>query len=47
MIQYLKWDSDFFQKKVGSIFLNNESNLDLENLLNFDLVYIIVNETID
>ena len=43
-IEYLSWDSDFFEKKIGRIYANQISNLD--NILseaqraNYQLVYV-------
>ncbi len=52
MIEYLPWDSNFFHKKIGKIFVNsgNESNLEqlIENAINeqYQLLYLFTPENI-
>lgn len=39
-IQKAIWDSDFFGRKIGKLFLNNIEDLDAEELKQYDLVYV-------
>ncbi len=47
MIQYLEWDSNFFEKRVGSLLLEDANQFSYNELNQFDLVYIIANEGIE
>ncbi len=38
-IKYLKWDSDFFNKRVGELFIDN-ANFNINSIDNFDLLYL-------
>ena len=39
MINYLDWDSNFFEKKIGEFSISSEDDLNLE-CVEFDLVYV-------
>jgi len=46
-IEYLPWDSDFFQKKIGQVFVDNSDNiiniLEKAKKTNFQLIYLFGN----
>lgn len=53
-IVYLKWDSNFFRKKIGKIELltdgNNFSNINLDDILknsDYDLIYFFIDISLD
>lgn len=51
-IEYLAWDSEFFQKRIGKIVLSNNDNNILQTLLNqakteqYELLYVFGNEDV-
>ena len=38
-VKLLKWDSDFFNRKIGELFINEESQ-SIEDFIAFDLIYL-------
>lgn len=43
MVEYLKWDSDFFGKKIGKSFVDENSELLLLKSNDYDLIYVFSN----
>lgn len=39
-VKYLEWDSDFFNKKIGKITIDNEDDISLKEIINYDLIYV-------
>ena len=40
MIENVKWDSAFFNLKIGKVYIENCDNFTLEEIENFDLIYV-------
>lgn len=43
-IQHLTWDSDFFQKRIGKIFIDHNDEFPFDEAQFYDLVYIFSNK---